>query len=133
MLLRSLFHLRAIDTDSPDREMKKALESYWAGKEAKEGLLEAAKAVEGAAWKAQADAGIDLVALDGTLYDQMLDHATFLGLVPARFQHLSGLDKYFAAARGTPEAPACDMSKLADTNYHYLGELEGWIDEESHH
>jgi hypothetical protein len=39
---------------------------------------------------AKADAGIDLVALDGTLYDQMLDTTTFLGLVPKRFEHLTG-------------------------------------------
>lgn len=35
-------------------------------------------------------------------------------------QHLSGLELYFAMARGAPGAPALDMSKLLDTNYHYL-------------
>lgn len=81
--------------DRPNREMKKALEEYWAGKSTKEALLETAKSVEAAAWKAQADAGIDLIALDGTLYDQMLDHITNLGLMPKRFETLSGLDQYF--------------------------------------
>ena len=45
-------------------------------------------------------AGIKLVGLDGTLYDQTLDFLFYLGLVPERFQHLSGYDKYFAMARG---------------------------------
>jgi hypothetical protein len=36
------------------------------------------------------------------------------------YQDLSGLDLYFAMARGTPKAPALDMSKYFDTNYHYL-------------
>ena len=80
-----------------------------------------AKQVEESAWKAQADAGVDLVALDGTCYDQMLDHCTYLGLLPPRFQELSGLDQYFAAARGHPPSiAALDMSKLMDSNYHYL-------------
>lgn len=33
---------------------------------------------------------------------------------------LSGVDLYFALARGAEGAPACDMSKLFDTNYHFL-------------
>jgi 5-methyltetrahydropteroyltriglutamate--homocysteine methyltransferase len=41
-------------------------------------------------------------------------------------QGLSGLDQYFAMARGTPDAPALDMSKFFDTNYHYIvPELDG--------
>jgi len=105
----------------PNREMKKALELYWAGNSSKEALMAVAKQVEESAWKAQADAGVDLVALDGTCYDQMLDHCTYLGLLPPRFQELSGLDQYFAAARGHPPAiTALDMSKLMDSNYHYL-------------
>ena len=33
---------------------------------------------------------------------------------------LSGLDLYFAMARGAEGAPASDMSKFCDTNYHYV-------------
>nr|BAU71146.1 METE; cobalamin-independent methionine synthase [Parachlorella kessleri] len=107
----------------PKREMKKALELYWANpaaKGAKETLLATAAEVEAQAWRCQAEAGVDLVGLDGTLYDQVLDFSHYLGLLPKRFQHLSGLDRYFAAARGAPGAPAADMSKYFDTNYHYL-------------
>jgi len=71
----------------PKREMKVALESYWAGKLSEEDLLATAHQVDEGAWKAQAEAGIDLVGLDGTLYDHILDFAlTYLGLVPPRFQ-----------------------------------------------
>lgn len=43
------------------------------------------------------------MGLDGTLYDQTLDFLFYLGLVPKRFQHLSGYEKYFAMARGGSE------------------------------
>ena len=39
---------------------------------------------------------------------------------------MSGLDRYFAMARGAPGAPALDMSKLVDTNYHYLVRRGVW-------
>lgn len=105
----------------PKREMKKALEDFWAGKLPEDALMSTFHSVNEAAWKAQATAGIDLVALDGTLYDHVADFAvTYLGLVPERFSHLTGLDLYFGAARGTTKAVALDMSKLFDTNYHYL-------------
>ncbi|KAL4447714.1 hypothetical protein ABPG75_004933 [Micractinium tetrahymenae] len=106
----------------PNREMKKALEAYWAGSSSKEELAAASAAVEARAWRDQAAAGIDLIGLDGTLYDQVLDATFQLGLIPERFQGLglSGVDLYFALARGVEGAPACDMSKLFDTNYHFL-------------
>jgi hypothetical protein len=104
----------------PRREMKKALESYWAGKTSKDDLITASQAVEEAAWRSQADAGIELVSVDGTFYDHVLDIASCLGLLPERFANLSGLDAYFAAARGADDLHACDMSKYYDTNYHYI-------------
>eukprot|EP00208_Stichococcus_sp_RCC1054_P007050 CAMPEP_0206136888 /NCGR_PEP_ID=MMETSP1473-20131121/2104_1 /ASSEMBLY_ACC=CAM_ASM_001109 /TAXON_ID=1461547 /ORGANISM="Stichococcus sp, Strain RCC1054" /LENGTH=757 /DNA_ID=CAMNT_0053529723 /DNA_START=157 /DNA_END=2430 /DNA_ORIENTATION=- len=105
----------------PNREMKRALESYWKKKSTEEDLLKVAAKVDHDAWKAQADAGVDLVGLDGTLYDQSLDWIFYLGLAPKRFAHLEGLTQYFAMARGTDEIQlALDMSKYLDTNYHYL-------------
>ena len=94
--------------------------SYWKKGISQEELLKVAADVEAAAWKLQADAGVALVGLDGTLYDQVLDWTFYLGLAPARFSALSGLDKYFAMARGTEGAGALDMSKFFDTNYHYM-------------
>lgn len=112
------------------REMKKALETYWASPNAssRAHLLSTAHAVEADAWTTQRSAGIDLIALDGTLYDHVLDTTAYLGLLPSRFGHIpSKLDRYFAAARGSSSSPsspsstpALDLSKFFDTNYHYL-------------
>lgn len=44
--------------------------SHWKGALSGEALLAVAAKVDSDAWKLQRDAGIDLVALDGTLYDQ---------------------------------------------------------------
>jgi 5-methyltetrahydropteroyltriglutamate--homocysteine methyltransferase len=51
-----------------------------------------------------------------------LDTAELFGALPARFTRLglSPLDTYFAAARGVRDAPALEMTKWFDTNYHYL-------------
>lgn len=46
-----------------------------------------------------------------------------LGAVPARFGHEGGpvgLSTMFAMARGTDDAPAMEMTKWFDTNYHYI-------------
>ncbi|KAK9811094.1 hypothetical protein WJX73_002072 [Symbiochloris irregularis] len=104
----------------PNRELKKALESHWKGDSSLDQLLEVSKTVERDAWSAQDDAGVDLIGLDGTLYDQILDFIFYLGLVPERFQGLKGYELYFAMARGAPGATALDMSKFFDTNYHQL-------------
>ena len=43
---------------------------------------------------------------------------SYLGLVPERFARYSGLERYFAMARGTDDVQlALDMSKYFDTNY----------------
>ena len=38
----------------------------------------------------------------------------------ACLQHLSGLEQYFAMARGAEGCTALDMSKYFDSNYHFL-------------
>lgn len=101
--------------------MKKALEAFWSGKLSAEQLISVYHTTENVAWKAQKDAGVDLIGLDSTLYDQILDTTSLLGLVPKRFSDVeSGLTQYFAMARGSPGATALDMQKYFDTNYHYL-------------
>ncbi|CAL8468951.1 g8492 [Coccomyxa elongata] len=102
------------------REVKKALETYWKKATSLEELLAVNNEAQRLAWTLQADAGVALVGLDGTLYDQVLDFIFYLGLAPPRFSHLSGYDLYFALARGVPGTEALDMSKFFDTNYHYL-------------
>lgn len=66
--------------------MKKALEAYWAGSNDAQALLQAAAGVEADAWRCQARAGIQLIALDSTLYDHVLDATYALGLIPPRFK-----------------------------------------------
>ena len=104
----------------PKRNMKSALESFWNGKSTSDELLSVAREVELSAWCEQADAGIEKIALDGTLYDHVLDFASMFGLIPDRFVGLTGLERYFACARGANKIEALDMSKYFDTNYHYL-------------
>src|SRR3954447_14555316 len=99
----------------PDRELKFALEGYWRGERSADELEETARGIRRANWELMRDTGIDLIpSNDFSLYDQMLDTAQLVGAVPP------GLDAYFAAARGTDETPALEMTKWFDTNYHYI-------------
>lgn len=94
----------------PNREMKKALESFWAGKSSEAELVAVARETERAAWQAQKDAGLDLVGLDSTLYDQILDFVNYLGLIPKRF--LVGV---FWGCRG------CGCRPLREWDSHAFG------------
>jgi len=104
-----------------NREVKKALEAFWSSKSDAETLLQTVREVEFAHWQTQLQAGIDRIGIgDTTLYDHVLDWSVRLGLIPDRFRHLTGLDQYFAMARGRDGIPALEMTKWFDTNYHYL-------------
>ena len=103
------------------REVKKVLESFWSGKLEAESLLQTVREVETASWKTQLAAGIDRIGIgDATLYDHVLDWTICLGLIPQRFQGFTGLERYFAMARGQENLAALEMTKWFDTNYHYL-------------
>jgi len=106
------------------REIKKALELAWSGKSDEAALIEAARLVRRENWELQKAAGLDLVPVgDFSCYDQVLDAAAMLGAVPARYGWTGGdvdLSTYFAMARGTASAPAMEMTKWFDTNYHYI-------------
>jgi 5-methyltetrahydropteroyltriglutamate--homocysteine methyltransferase len=104
-----------------NREMKRALEAYWKGTLDGDALLATFDEVTREGWSAQAAAGIEKIGVGmETLYDHVLDWTVRFGLIPSRFRDLSGLDRYFAMARGVPGIPALDMTKWFDTNYHYL-------------
>lgn len=103
------------------RELKKALEAFWSNKSDTETLLQTVREVEAFNWQTQLEAGIDRIGIGNTtLYDHVLDWSVRLGLIPDRVRHLSGLDQYFAMARGKDGIPALEMTKWFDTNYHYL-------------
>jgi 5-methyltetrahydropteroyltriglutamate--homocysteine methyltransferase len=106
------------------RELKNALEKYWSGATNAEALSITAASLRARHWFVQQKAGIDHIpSNDFSLYDQMLDLIAMLGAVPERFGHKNGPvgpELYFAMARGTKDAPAMEMTKWFDTNYHYI-------------
>jgi hypothetical protein len=60
---------------------------------------------------------------------QTLDWVSYLGLTPERFARYSGLEQYFAMARGTDDVQlALDMSKYFDTNYRARFETWSWLE-----
>ncbi|MHA7304756.1 5-methyltetrahydropteroyltriglutamate--homocysteine S-methyltransferase [Arthrobacter sp. TMN-49] len=111
------------------RELKKAIEAFWAGKIDAVELDAAAKDIQLGAARRLTELGLtEAAAIPGTFsyYDQVLDAATHIGAVPARFGDLRNADgqldinAYFTLARGTVEQQPLEMTKWFDTNYHYL-------------
>ncbi|WP_009477979.1 5-methyltetrahydropteroyltriglutamate--homocysteine S-methyltransferase [Rhodococcus sp. JVH1] len=106
----------------PNRELKKAVESYWAGRLDAEGLDALARDLRRRTWTSLRDAGLDSVPVNTfSYYDHVLDTAAMLGALPDRVAGIeSDLDRYFAAARGNDTVAPLEMTKWFDTNYHYL-------------
>ena len=110
------------------RELKRATESYWSGKVARDALLKTGAELRARHWRLQQAAGLDLVpSNDFSYYDRMLDTCTLVGAVPKRYGWVGGpvdLDTYFAMARGAQQGgrdvTAMEMTKWFDTNYHYI-------------
>lgn len=106
------------------RELKFALERFWAGTSSAGELESTALALRERHWQLQSAAGLDFVpSNDFSLYDHVLDAAVLVGAVPERFRpdgEPIDLATYFAMARGLPGAPAMEMTKWFDTNYHYI-------------
>ena len=110
-----------------ERELKRALESHWAGEIGEAQLAERAKAIRAANWRLQSEAGISPVPCnDFSLYDHALDTAVMVGAVPKRYAadpQRVDLATYFTMARGAPGEGGLspmEMTKWFDTNYHYL-------------
>ncbi len=106
----------------PNRELKKAVESYWAGRLDAEALDALARDLRRQTWTSLRDAGLDSVPVNTfSYYDHVLDTAAMLGALPDRVAGIeSDLDRYFAAARGNDTVAPLEMTKWFDTNYHYL-------------
>jgi 5-methyltetrahydropteroyltriglutamate--homocysteine methyltransferase len=106
------------------RELKTALEAYWAGKTTEADLRATGRRLRARHWRTQAGLGMDLVPVgDFAWYDQMLNMTALLGAVPERFGgngESPSLDLYFRMARGGQDQPAMEMTKWFDTNYHYI-------------
>jgi 5-methyltetrahydropteroyltriglutamate--homocysteine methyltransferase len=104
------------------RELKKALEAYWKGETDAAALHTTGKDLRARHWQLQRDAGLDIIpSNDFAYYDHVLDTSAMLGAIPPRFAGIADPDQlYFAMARGTAAAPAMEMTKWFDTNYHYI-------------
>jgi 5-methyltetrahydropteroyltriglutamate--homocysteine methyltransferase len=108
----------------PNRELKFALEDYWAGRSEANALLATAQGLRADGWQRALHAGIDVVPCgDFSLYDHVLDTAWGVGAIPERFggpDGIDGLDGLFALARGSDREPPLEAIKWFDTNYHHL-------------
>ncbi|WP_439646286.1 5-methyltetrahydropteroyltriglutamate--homocysteine S-methyltransferase [Sanguibacter suarezii] len=114
----------------PRRELKKAVESFWAGRIDAAELEAAAATLRKRTRDHLVSLGLsaDDAAIPGSFsfYDQVLDAAATVGAVPTRFAGLTdadgGLDLagYFTVARGAGDDAPLEMTKWFDTNYHYL-------------
>ena len=112
------------------RQLKRALEGYWAGKIDRAELESVGKRLRREHWELQRDAGIDQIpSNDFSYYDQVLDTCAMVGAVPPRYGFDGAtvdLDLYFAMARGRQDegagndVTAMEMTKWFDTNYHYI-------------
>ena len=106
------------------RQLKRAVEEYWAGSIDPEELAATAAALRRQNWQLQQSLGIEHVpSNDFSLYDHVLDTAVMLGAVPKRFAWSGAtvdLPTYFAMARGANELPPLHIIKWFDTNYHFL-------------
>ncbi|KAJ2795451.1 methionine-synthesizing 5- methyltetrahydropteroyltriglutamate--homocysteine methyltransferase, partial [Coemansia helicoidea] len=112
-----------------DRQLKKLVEAFWAGKATEQELADGAKALRAEHWALQASHGLSEVPVgDFSYYDHVLDTAFAVGIIPARYQQLdaAGTQAYFAMARGLQDkaigvdVPSLEMKKWFDTNYHYM-------------
>src|SRR5262249_29388980 len=122
----------------PRRELKLALENYWAGKSTETQLLEAAAGLRAANSARQKSLGVTVIpSNDFSLYDHVLDTSVMVGAIPEAYGSKGGavgLATYFAMARGAQGndhgadcghahhahgAAAQEMTKWFDTNYHY--------------
>jgi 5-methyltetrahydropteroyltriglutamate--homocysteine methyltransferase len=111
------------------RELKQALEAYWAGELQRGELQHVGHSLRQRHWALQREAGVHLLPVgDFAWYDQILEFSCLLGVVPERFSQAGDqnvdLDTLFRMARGRAPSgepvAACEMTKWFDTNYHYI-------------
>lgn len=113
----------------PNRELKRAVEAFWAGRVSAAQLEQQAAELRSRTRDHLVSLGLTepaAVPSSFSFYDQVLDVVATVGAVPPRFAHLRAADgsldlaAYFALARGDDEVAPLEMTKWFDSNYHYL-------------
>lgn len=109
------------------RELKFALEAYFKGEKTEDEIKALAKELRKEHLTTQKNAGIEFISSnDFSFYDNTLDQAVLINIVPKRYRELelSELEKYFAIARSYQgkkgNVKALAMKKWFNTNYHYI-------------
>ncbi|TFD51896.1 5-methyltetrahydropteroyltriglutamate--homocysteine S-methyltransferase [Cryobacterium frigoriphilum] len=112
------------------RELKKAVEAFWAGSISADELETTAAGLRAATRERLAGLGLgrtdSAIPESFSFYDQVLDTAVTVGAVPTRFASLIQADGtldlagYFTLARGEGSSLPLEMTKWFDSNYHYL-------------
>ena len=108
------------------RELKKAVEAFWAGKITADELEATAAGLRAATRERLAELGLgkhdSSIPEAFSYYDQVLDTAVTVGAVPTRFASLVGADGsvdlagYFTIARGEGDNVPAEMTKWFDSN-----------------
>lgn len=109
------------------RELKFALEKYWRGEITQAQLIDISRELRQTHWRWQANAGVALLPVgDFAFYDQVLTLSATLDVIPKRHrgETPTDLDTLFRIGRGRApsgqDAPAAEMTKFFNTNYHYI-------------
>jgi 5-methyltetrahydropteroyltriglutamate--homocysteine methyltransferase len=114
----------------PRRELKKAVEAFWAHSIDADELERTSASLRAATRERLVRLGLgkgdSSIPESFSYYDQVLDTAVMVGAVPARFADLVeedgslDLHGYFILARGEGDRAPLEMTKWFDSNYHYL-------------
>lgn len=112
-----------------NRELKKAVESFWKNNISETELHHTAKEIRKKNWLIQKNSNLDYIpSNDFSFYDQILDMICLVGAIPQRYKHSANtnvsIETFFAMARGIQknniDLQAMEMTKWFDTNYHYI-------------
>ena len=110
-----------------NRELKFQTEKYFRNEITESQILSFSEELRKKHWRVLQEAQIEAIpSNDFSLYDQTLDTAFLLNIIPAEVANLdlTPLEKYFALARGYQgekgDVKARPMKKWFNTNYHYL-------------
>ncbi len=108
------------------RELKFLTENFFKKNINEEELKRGAEELRKKHWQYIADKGIDHIpSNDFSFYDNLLDTAFLLNIVPERYRSVgTPISVYFAMARGHQDGgedvKALPMKKWFNTNYHYI-------------